>query len=549
MTMILATINHKDSAYQDYTRKYLHSYSRHGGKIFLRSEWFNFGWFTYKGCIDWISDCLSITSEPWPVDDLSSLEICLIGTIAHADAVFRNRLKRELCSYRSSVSSNGAAFVDHLFETTFGTASIESHFRTLNTDQMYGFLALLSRTGSTSMIKLFISMGYDANGGRFERNLIENAAIRENMDIVCPLLKAGADSSFALVYFLDHSYYLSDASFRRTLEMLVENVEPASTHYFPGPLYAILDSSRARSLCPKAPEMLLNQKVFTEVSLGKEPYRASYYHSYLYRAIADRNPFALDHLLQNGAHADAKMSTSFDCRELFDCRGEWFESCTWITFSVMCGAASCTDVLIRHGADVSAFDGNGRSAVQLATINQLTSHPRCLGHDIGDVFAEEDAETLAVVERAFNLKFMGTRSIEEHIKLGEQFIFQPSIQPDEPASVLRRTLKKALGSVLTPDQVRVLHRRLKDIYFDIRKTWSLSFYEALLIRFIYLLSYILVLALEMNAFITGRKRIATPSRSFLSAVALLVLAVVWGPSLTGISWGSIAAGSKSEPGS
>ena len=43
----------------------------------------------------------------------------------------------------------------------------------------------------------------------------------------------------------------------------------------------------------------------------------------------------------------------------------------YIDFLVMCGAASCTDVLIQHVADITALDGAGVSAVPLAKKNVI----------------------------------------------------------------------------------------------------------------------------------------------------------------------------------
>ena len=61
------------------------------------------------------------------------------------------------------------------------------------------------------------------------------------------------------------------------------------------------------------------------------------------------------------------------------------------------------DILIQHGANFTALDGAGRSAIELAKINVCVSHPRKV--DYYFITAEDDAEVLAVVEKAFNLRF------------------------------------------------------------------------------------------------------------------------------------------------
>ena len=523
---------------------YIRYYLKHGGKVFATQKSVIEVIFLYRRTarVDWIPEILFNSSEPWLVDDFSSLEICLIGTVARVDSVFRDRLKNEMASYRSPVSLFRAPFIENLFETTFGTASIQSHFSALTEHARYRFLSLLCRSGSSSMLRLFLDMGVDVNGGIEFTDLLGSAAAARNMEVVRMLFEAGANSSLALLSFLSDHNRCSDADFNRLLEMLVEKARPASFTTFGDPLHAILSSSRALVAHPKAPEILLNRNVFTiDMVFGGGDYGLKYRESYMYNAIRVKNPFVVDLLIQKGAHADTQISDKFECR------GEWFGSCTWITFSVMYGAASCAEILIQHGADVTALDGAGRSAVQLAKMNVLKSHPRNLDlYGFGSIIAEQDAETLAVVERAFNLRFQGTKSLEDHMKLSDGFALQLPQQEDKPVSALRKTMQRALGIIFTPTQIDVLHKRLRGLYLELKQIWSLSFCEALLVRSFYVLSYALLLALEILAFVKGHKRIPTPSRSLLSAVALLSLALVWGSSQMGFSLGSITARSKSE---
>lgn len=542
-------------AEQDLLRNDLNNYVKHGGQILTAQSVVFFSLFILnpRGRIDWIPDFLFNSPEPWLIDDFSSLQICLIGTLAHVDAVFRNRLKRELASYPSPASLGRTPFADNLFEITFGTASIESHFRTLDEYQRSAFLLVLCRTGSISMMKMLIDLGVDVNGVYWALNLLGSAAAAGNMEVVCMLLEAGANGSLALNTFLDENEHLSDALFRRLLGMLVENARPTSFEPWQDPVLSILASRRALHFYPQAPEILLNRKVFSDQGFGGGTIKQAHWrycqYNYMCRAISGKSSSTVDLLLQNGAHANARISHSVDCR------GYWSKSCTWITFSVMCGAASCADILVQHGADVTAFDGADRSAAQLAMTNALASHPRHPenwqdGYSYywdppPSVTAEEDAETLAVVERAFNLEFRGSQSLEDYIELSKEPTLQPPPRQDEPVSI-GKTLEKALGIVLTPTQTQLLCDRLRVLYLDIRELWSLPFYEALLMRLIYVLSYIILLALETLAFIKGHKRIPMPSRSLLSAAAVLMLALVWGSWQMGVSWGAITAGSKSE---
>ena len=99
---------------------------------------------------------------------------------------------------------------------------------------------------------------------------------------------------------------------------------------------------------------------------------------------------------------------------------------------------------------------------------------------------------------------------------------------DKPMPVPQNMFEKALGSCLTYYRRPLLVWRSRCCYYKIGDLWSLSFYEALRMRFFYVLSYLLILAVGIVAFIRGEKHVRLPSRSILSAVALLLLAYIWG---------------------
>ena len=97
--------------------------------------------------------------------------------------------------------------------------------------------------------------------------------------------------------------------------------------------------------------------------------------------------------------------------------------------------------------------------------------------------------------------------------------------------VAQNIFKKALGSLLAYYKHPLHEWYSRYRYYEIRNLWSLSFYEALLMRFFYVVSYVLLLAVGVLAIIRGDKRVRMPSRGILSAVALLLLAYIWGSSL------------------
>lgn len=484
------------------------------------------------GHIDWIPDLLLDAPGMWLVDELSSLQICLIGTLARANAVFSSRLKKKLASYPSPASSYRTPSADHLFEVFFSKNSIESHFCALEGHMMYKFLSLLCRTGSVSMVKPFIDIGVDVNGCDYPWNLLGHAAAGGNMDIVYMLLEAGANGSLAISDFLNQSKHLSEAVFGRLLTILMENARHVPFEDWNDPLRAVIRSRRAICSCPKAPKILLDRKCYIKEGFGEGVNETDFRDSYMYEAILTGNASIVDLLLQNGARADTQISHSFNCH------GFWFQSCTWLTFAVIHRDAACADVLIRHGADVTALDGAGRSAIHCARNHALALYARLEWDKM--ITAYEDTETLAVVERAFHLKFHGTKSIEDFLESSDETAPQPPSRLENFKLVLQKTSRKVLETLLTPTQTELLLDHIQRLHHDTRKIWSLPFHQALIMRSMYVLSYAILLACEIQAFIKGHKRIPMPSRFVLSALAFLALVLICGSSSQGgFSWGFV----------
>ena len=493
-------------------------YLQHGGNLFttgvfeeatLRTLLLYYG----PGTVNLVSETFFHSSEFLTVDEISSLGICLLGSVARVNPEIRTRLKAYLASYRSPLLAAGAIYADTQLEYTFGTASVLRHFHRLDALNSRPFLAGLCRSGTPSMLRPFIDTGIDLNDNNNYYNMLGNPAAIGNMDIVCMLLESGANGALALYHFLLYDIKLPDGPFKHLLELLVESSRPTSFERSRcDALLAVIDSSRALSTHPKAPEVLIRRKVFSDELISCPCTRDQC--SYMCLAIRKRMCSVVELLLQHGAYAKTMSS--------------------WLIFSVHCGAAPFTEALVEHGADVNFLDEAGRSALQLARSNVAAPHPRRIPHcrypDIHfEVTAERDVETLAVVERAFRLKSQSLDDLTVHEPSSE--LEPQSHEKVEAIPAPQNIFEKACRALLAYYRRPLpgCHSRYRSDY-EIRNLWTLSFHEALSMRFFYVLSYVLLLVLGILAFIPGDKRVRMPSRSILSAVALLLLAYVWGTS-------------------
>ena len=512
------------------------TYLEHGGKLSI---------VIYQvllkgpGSIYWLPEILMRSSEFWTVDKLSPVEICLIGTLAHADTGFRDLLKSYLAICRSPFYSDRVSMADRLYECTFGSDSVVRHFRMLGEFDRTYFSALLCRTGSVSMLQFFVvEVGIDVDSKEFEfwrpcyGTLLGVAAASGGIELVHFLLRAGANGALGLTYFLDQGHSLSsDPLYRQILALLTENATPVSPSiklFKSDPFEPLFGESgeRALLLFPEIVETLLSRRIFLpEKIFGRDSNKLPVEWSYMFKAITIGHADAVDLFLREGLQADALMADFFSFEEV---GFKKLSGLTWLTLSILFGAAACAEKLIRHGADITALDGTGRSAINLAKANVRRPHPRSTtgsmlywrwlyGNRRAHCSAEEDAETLAVLERAFNLKFKGTKSFEDYKDASPELIDEPPAWQENRGTGLDR-----LCAVL------MSYPTVESWYYELRRLWKMSFREALFMRFLYVLSYVLLLATAALAFATGVKKVPKPSRSLLSAAAMLMLVLMWG---------------------
>ena len=502
----------------------IYTYIKHNGQTSAgnRSGLFEF-LIVNVDSISWDSSALFESLEVTMADDLSSLNVCLVSTLARADATFRDLLKKSLASYHSPFLSEHASRRDCLYESTFGTTSIVRHFRLLNRREKLNFLHLLCKLGSVSILKSFLDLGVDVNEEKGSGNLLGAAAVYGKLDMIQYLLDIGANGALAFHGFLYGGNRLSDTLYKRILTLLVESATPTSSQgYLEDPFGLISGPHRNRllSLCPETPEALIKRELFQEkLLIGGGFEKPDVYRSYMFMAIKNEQHHVVSCLLHHGAQADMHITNMFNFIDGFY---DWVEPCTWLTVAVELGSASCANILIQHGANIYVQDGAGRSAIQLARSNVLSAHPRYSNKGYKYYTAEDDAKTLAVIERAFNLKFQGSKRFEDYEDTSPE-IDEQSPTPLEIAVPSLKMLVMWLRSIIiTPYQIR------GNWAYSIHRLWRSSFQEALLIRFFYVLSYFLLFGLELLALATGAKQVPRPSRSLLSAVAVLLLALVWG---------------------
>ena len=507
---------HTDDNLQESVRIFL----QHGGNLFTGShhEDHNLHRLLCSGgtkTANLISRSLFHLSESWTVDELSSFGICFLGAIAHADPEFRTGLKECLGSYRSPLLAAGTIYANSLYESTFGIASVLGHFHRLDSYNSRMLLCALCRSSTAAMLRPFLDTGIDLDNHSVH-SMLNFAAPIGNLEIVRMLIARGANGALALPDLIKYGKDLSDGVFNHLLELLVECSRPASFPQMNGDaLYSVISSSRALLSHPKAPEILICRKDLSDVLINHPCRESNYACNYMCLAIRERLRSIVELFLQHGLYANTKSA--------------------WLMYSIKCGATSCTEVLIQHGADVNFQDGEGQSALQFARSNVASPHPRICSPCAMEMYydcrvrvtAEEDAATLAVVEQALRLNGQSTDSIKEYQpECGSEVQSHEKITP-----VPRNVFGKALEFLSTYYRRPPLRRYSRDRYYEMGDLWSMSFYEALLVRFFYVLSYLLVLAVGVFAVIRGDKRVQMPSRTVLSAVALLLLAYIWGSSL------------------
>ena len=532
---------------KDRLLRFLHTYIDSGGKFFTGNKvYFHLIFFGSNSSmsIECIPGLLFRSSELWMLEDLSSLEICLIGTLAGVDMEFQGRLKEYLMCCRSCFLAGRTFSANSLFESTFGTVSVIGHFQNLQDHEKMNFLRLLCKTKSVSTTarNLLDTWTDSRTIKRDGWDLLGTAVIAGNIDMVHPLLNAGANAISALAYIFE--YDCPDIANEPLLWLLVDNAKPELLKGFLDPVESVLRNRLGKiipSFIINIIGALLARNIYLIGKLSKRPCNPyPFTENYIFLAINGDRPDILELLLHYGGQADMKIADVCDVKYF---KEDKLKDRSWLTFSVTMGHTECANVLIKHGANATALDGAGMSAINLAKSYVDDPHPRINYSHFRrsswkySVSAEQDIKTLELLKRALHLEEEDLEGFERNDTLSCEFdkCNKSLTFPTKATSNLRAALQEWLCYILTPHQIKLLRSSIEDFKWNSRRLWNASFYETLLIRFFYVISYFMVFAMEIMAINRGQKRFSVPSRSHLSMGAVLLLALIGGLSFLGQS--------------
>ena len=125
------------------------------------------------------------------------------------------------------------------------------------------------------------------------------------------------------------------------------------------------------------------------------------------------------------------------------------------------------------------------------------------------------------MRRALNRKFQGWKNLEDYQDFHSKMDPLSLTWQGRVISALQEIIVRIL------DSARPLKPRIKGWQHELHQLWRMPFHEAFLVRFFYVLSYIIFLASEAISFEMGLKVIHLPLWFLFSAFAILMLALIW----------------------
>ena len=520
-----------------------------------------------------IRDILLHQPEPWTVEDLSMSSVWYIGILAYADRVFFKILNSYLRGYRSVFKTSNASVTDEILNSVFGIDVIVSQVVGAPSKERIRFLRTVVRKGTTSMLAPFIDAGINLDEGNIEDNYLGNAAVLAKLDFVNMLVDAGADSARAIPVLCRHACKLETSVFKSLFSTLLDRSTAGHGNVFdiPDPLHAVLESDRAIDIRPDAPFVLLKKGRFNNHKLfGSEELFVP--HSYALSAIRYDRPAALKLLLEYGNPSDLVIG------KMYSIDREWFrplEHYTWLTLAVELGKTACVDVLLKHAKNpadsIIRPDGEGRSALQIATAAAAAPHPRKTvfsplhwsEHKAVEASALQDTAILALLRDALPIEHRNmlpleartrTTNLENHVRSIPSIFLLSSIAKFAFSSITKscghrlNSLIKLLGSILDPtpngfSQINLINackrsvvcprcgEKHKYVARDAQSMWAqlgrMSVYEGLLVALGYVSMYFFLIAHFSLAFALSLTSVRSPGRSIMIGAAILALAMLW----------------------
>ena len=507
----------------------------HGGSLFEDKDHYPYDERSLLfGCIKGrkgfagLSEVLFNESARWLIEDLNPYEVWVISTLAHMDDKFRKRLINYLGSLHS---------ISHPGSTKNGEVLLKAHFNIDSTIAQIGcgpdskhlwwyFLTIVS-WGTPSMLKPFVKRGFDLYG----EVLIAVASRYRNHEVCRFMLDDDASVTPGLSATLRYDQ-LDDEEFKRRVDLLVKQDTNRVLEGRRGTaLLYPLQSQKLRSIYQELlgvylkRRMIDNQRIYghNDMSIGD---------SYVFWAIHHDWPAALSFFLDHCVTVNALVGEKFPIYSHYDAQFQSLgdlSTFTWLTMAVDLGRPACVDILVKHGGDILLADHYGRTPLGLSRKYADEDHPRRGLSNAWDRFhrffspsvwitSEQDAEVLNILESAFAKLSLDEEAISTLCAVSTES-FQP-LASHEGLSRVIQWFRKGPHFQQLEDVVQRL-------WYKVYKHSKLPFREALLFRFGYVVSYLLLFLVEAVILVSHLRSLPQLPKSTLWAGLLLLLAVVW----------------------
>ena len=318
------------------------------------------GRFVFSGLLgslvslDAARHCLFRESEPWVPEDLTTSDTWLISTLAHTHDSFRETLEEYLDSYRSPYYTTQRRSDTSTFESAFGIQKTVSQVRNASPYSRSAFLDLLSSWGDPSMFKPFVEGGIDVNEWGTWWIYLGHAACKQNLKRPCSTTERSDRCVRALPWFLRPEIHIPGTD--KLLASFLDGSVSRASHVSS---VALTNPKNALRVYPLAIKVLLSNGYCKPWSLhgGAD---VPINESYMYLAIKHGHTESVQAFLDHGAKVHLQIGDMFVMYEHLNV----LQLYTWLTLAVERGDASCTEVLVKHGASINSPDGLGRSALE-----------------------------------------------------------------------------------------------------------------------------------------------------------------------------------------